>query len=188
MASAVNINVAQRYPNGTTVKAFALPALPLGELTQRLKDSATGNPESAPFSLTKLGEAAVANGQLVLSGLENGVVYLLWAEVAGTQVYMYARGGSGVSSSQTSTSPNTVLVKTTSTEVLPANLGRQGLSIVNTGTTNMYLGLGKAAVLKEGILLEPGGSWDGVDGDELWTGSVFGIAETGQESATVIEV
>jgi len=52
----------------------------------------------------------------------------------------------------------------------------------------MYLGIGGSAVLKEGIgPLVVNGSWDGRLGNELWRGSVSGIAETASVTATVAE-
>lgn len=187
MAATATVVTGQTYPAGTKVKAFALPALLTGEFLKNLD----GSPGSAPYSLTELGEATVTNAALSFTGLEPSIRYLLWAEVAGKQVTMFARGVG--TTAVAATSPNTVKVKTTSTELLKLNAAREGLEIVNAGTTNMYLGVGKAAVLKEGILLTPGGSWDGRLGPEpgrgerVWDGSVFGIAETAEESATVLE-
>jgi hypothetical protein len=82
-----------------------------------------------------------------------------------------------------------VKVKTTTTTIVAENHpSRNGLTIVNTGSQNVWLGFGKAAVENEGALLTPGGSWNGMHGPLVWTGSVTGIAPAGETSVTVTEV
>jgi|ERR1035441_9362047 hypothetical protein len=82
-----------------------------------------------------------------------------------------------------------VKVKTTTTEVVAANENRNGLEIVNEGANSIFLQLGKAAVLNEGIFIAAsGGSWNGMIGPVVWAGSVFGIAETAETSVSLAEV
>lgn len=82
-----------------------------------------------------------------------------------------------------------VKVKTTSTEVVKENLGRNGLEVINEGANSIYLNLGKAAVSEEGIFLAAsGGSWNGMIGPIVWTGSVFGLAASAETNVTVAEV
>lgn len=47
-----------------------------------------------------------------------------------------------------------------STQVLAANTGRQGLIMTNTGSTTIYLGIGVAAELGKGIVLAPNSVWN----------------------------
>ena len=86
------------------------------------------------------------------------------------------------------TSPKKVKVKTTNTEVLAANEQRNGSQFVNEGANSIWLELGGAAVELNGILLKEGGSWNGMIGPMVWTGSVFGIAPAGETNLGVIEV
>jgi hypothetical protein len=82
-----------------------------------------------------------------------------------------------------------VKIKTTSTEVVKENLARNGLEITNQGANSIYLSLGKAAVAEEGIFLAAsGGSWNGMIGPIVWTGSVFGLAASTETNVTVAEV
>lgn len=164
------------YPAGTVVRFFRVPVPPQGEL---LKNN-TGNPESWKPALAKVGEATVAaDGTLAVTGAGGPV--LCWAEVGGKDVFLRAEGTS---------SGSVPKVKTTSTLLAAANPNRSGLTIQNLGPTNViYLGLGQAAVLKEGIgPIAVNGSWDGRVGGFVWKGAVFGIAETAEVTASVIEV
>ena len=88
----------------------------------------------------------------------------------------------------TSGSPNTISVAGTSTSVIGANENRNGLEIVNSSSSNIWLGLGKAAKANEGIYLSPSGSWDGKIGLVAWDGEVTAIATTASSPLTVIEV
>lgn len=88
-----------------------------------------------------------------------------------------------------STSPKKIKVKTTTTEVLAENLNRSGSEYVNEGANSIFLELGAAAVLQNGIFLAAsGGTWNGMVGPMVWTGSVFGIAETAETNLSVVEV
>ena len=80
-----------------------------------------------------------------------------------------------------------VSVLETSTEVVSENEQREGLEIVNDSGAKIYLKLGAAAALHEGIYLAPGGSWDGRVGPISWYGKVFGIG-TAVGTVTVSEV
>jgi hypothetical protein len=141
------------------------------------------NPENWKGALKKVGEPEVAsNGELIVAATVEGQgagPVLGFAEVTGFGM-RYLTMQAHLSA--------LVKVKTTTTAVLPANPLRQGLSIVNTGANPIYLGLGKAAVLKEGVgPLKEGGSWDGRLGNELWRGAINGIAETAEMTAAISE-
>ncbi len=81
-----------------------------------------------------------------------------------------------------------VEVAEASTEIVASNEQREGLEVVNDSTAKIYLKLGAAAVLHEGLYLAPGGSWDGRVGPIVWYGSVFGIATAAASVVTVSEV
>ncbi len=82
-----------------------------------------------------------------------------------------------------------VEVEEASTEVLKENLSRSGAEFVNSSTSSIFLMLGKAAELKKGIFLTAsGGSWNGMVGPMVWTGSVFAIAGGAKSFLTVVEV
>lgn len=81
-----------------------------------------------------------------------------------------------------------VEVAETSTEIVAEKEAREGLEIVNDSTAKVYLKLGAAAALHEGLYLAPGGSWDGRVGPIVWYGSVFGIATAAASVVTVSEV
>jgi hypothetical protein len=90
---------------------------------------------------------------------------------------------------QTGTSPAApVAVKAASVQVIAANQARRGLEIINTGATAVSLGLGRAAVVKTGVYLEPGGSWSGTISGLLWQGEVTGICAAGETTLAVVEV
>lgn len=80
-------------------------------------------------------------------------------------------------------------VEEASTELAKANESRSGLQIVNASAAVVYLALGKAGEQKKGIYLAAsGGSWDGMIGPYLWTGSVFAVAGAAKSLVTVTEV
>lgn len=89
----------------------------------------------------------------------------------------------------TSESPKKVKVKTTTTAVLAENVERAGAEYVNEGANSIFLELGAAAVLQQGIFLAAsGGSWNGMVGPLVWTGAVNGIAETAETNLSVVAV
>lgn len=80
-------------------------------------------------------------------------------------------------------------VEETSTELAKANEVRNGLQIVNASANVVYLALGKAGEQKKGIYLAAsGGSWDGMIGPYVWSGSVFAVAGAAKSLVTVTEV
>lgn len=99
---------------------------------------------------------------------------------------LYWQGG--ITSARTSEDPRTISVAVASTSVLPENLERKGLSVVNDSAATIYLGLGKAAVLHNDIVLLPGGSWNGRLSEILWLGEVNAIATVAASSLCVVEV
>jgi hypothetical protein len=82
-------------------------------------------------------------------------------------------------------SPREVAVGTVSGVVLAKNGSRKGLSIQNTGSVNVSLGLGLVAIAGHDVVLEPGGSWDGTIGTVLWRGQVNAIAGAASTLAVV---
>lgn len=178
------VTAPQTFPPGTVVKLFQLP-FPLPGEVQRIHDGAAiapaarSNPETWKPALTKVGEPTVNSaGELEVEGTGGGMV-LCAALVNSVWNYLIAHG---------EVSGN-VTVATTSTLILAANPLAKGRSIVNAGATNvMYLGLGTPAVLKDGIgPIAVNGSWDGRVSGQLWTGAVYGIAETAAVTAVVAE-
>jgi hypothetical protein len=145
----------------------------------------TYNPENWKVALTKIGEpTSASNGELVAAATVEGTgagPALAWLAAAANLPMALLTAAAHVSAK--------VKVKTTTTLIVPANPQRQGLTITNAGPTNViYLGLGGAAVLKEGVgPIIVNGSWDGRLGNELWKGAVNGIAETAEVTATVAE-
>ena len=75
----------------------------------------------------------------------------------------------------------TASVGTASTAVLAANPNRTYAIISNDGTAAVYLALGKAAVLNEGIRLSPGGTYGdrlemSRDKSNVFSGAINGIS------------
>lgn len=189
MAFTVTVTRPDKYPAATKVKVFVLPAPLGGELLQ----NNTGDPTNWLPKLTKASEPTVgASGTLEIVSLVKGTRYLLWASVNSEDVYLVQGVPlEGAPQGSTSTTPRKVGVKATTTTLLTPNASREGLRVENEGPTNvMYIGVaGGAAVLGDDIgPIAVGGSWDGTVGGRVWTGAVFGIAETAEVQASVWEV
>jgi hypothetical protein len=88
--------------------------------------------------------------------------------------------------SKTTAGPVTFIsVGTTDTAILPANLGRREVTIVNDGANVVYLSFGTgAAVANAGVRLNAaGGSYT----TNNWEGAIRGIAVTAASVLTVAE-
>lgn len=86
-----------------------------------------------------------------------------------------------------------VTVAVTSTAIAAANAGREKLTIVNDSDEVIYLAEGVAAVLNEGIRLNPLGGVHVIGPrsrvkGRLFTGAVNGISTTGGKNMTVMEI
>jgi len=82
--------------------------------------------------------------------------------------------------------PKSIVVGTTPTLVLPANLGRRYASFVNDSPEVMYLSLGREAALGEGIRLNPEGGWYEMTWTNLYLGDVYAIS-TGKGNLSIME-
>lgn len=72
-----------------------------------------------------------------------------------------------------------VSVATSNTAVLAANESRKRVIIVNAGASAVWLSLGAAAVVGQGIFLAAvGGSFE-ISPDELYCGAINGISTSG---------
>lgn len=78
-------------------------------------------------------------------------------------------------------------VAATSTLIIAANAARTGLEVINDGPSDVYLGRDGVADIGEGLMLTPGGSWDGKVSGTVWIGAVHAICETGDGHVTVSE-
>ena len=79
-------------------------------------------------------------------------------------------------------------VGTDSTEVAAFNSERRYLALVNDSDTDVYLALGEDAVLNKGIRLNAsGGSYEMLEGQNLYTGAVNAIASAATKRLTVQE-
>jgi hypothetical protein len=74
-----------------------------------------------------------------------------------------------------------------STLVLAANSSRRFLFLVNDSDENIYVSLGSAAVLNEGILLTAGGGALTLDVASMWLGAIYCICLSGTKGLTVSE-
>lgn len=75
----------------------------------------------------------------------------------------------------------------TSTEAIAANSNRKYALLVNDSDTDMYLALGKAAVVGEGIRLNKKGGWYEITAINLFTGAVNAICATAGKNLTTME-
>lgn len=80
-----------------------------------------------------------------------------------------------------------VTVGVASTLILGANSDRRFLFLVNDSNENIYVSLGSAAVLGQGILLTAGGGALTLDIASMWLGSVYAICTSGGKNLTVSE-
>ena len=85
-----------------------------------------------------------------------------------------------------SANDDAMLIQTVSTEVLAANPKRVDLELVNDSNKSIYIARGNTAVLHEGIMLLPGGSYS-MDARNLFLGVINAIAEGGDKNLTYSE-
>ena len=80
-----------------------------------------------------------------------------------------------------------VSVATTSTAILSANVGRVYAKLTNDSDTVIYLGIGEAAVMNEGIRLNVSGGAYEITPDNLFIGEINAICSTTSKEVLVIE-
>jgi hypothetical protein len=79
-------------------------------------------------------------------------------------------------------------VGTNSTEILAANADRKYAAIVNDSDTDIYLGVGEAAVLNKGIRLNANGGSYEITWMNLYKGAIYGIhGGSGTKRVTIVE-
>jgi hypothetical protein len=78
-------------------------------------------------------------------------------------------------------------VGTSSTLVLAANSSRRYLFLVNDSDENIYLSLGSAATLNEGILLTSQGGALTLDTSAMYAGAIYAISESGGKNLVICE-
>jgi len=78
-------------------------------------------------------------------------------------------------------------VDSTSTLVLALNSSRRFLFLVNDSDENIYVSLGSAAVMNEGILLTAGGGALTLDIASMWLGAIYAICLSGNKNLTISE-
>lgn len=87
-------------------------------------------------------------------------------------------------SKTTSGSTTSVSVGLADTAILPQNIGRREVTIVNDGANTVYLSFGRAATASNGVRLNAnGGSYS----TNNWEGAINGIALVGASVVTVAE-
>lgn len=95
----------------------------------------------------------------------------------------------GSATAGSASAPATAAVTSTSAEAVATNSSRTGISIVNVGASDVFLGLGAAAEDNKGICLKAnGGSWDGLISGRLWTGQVRAKTASGTSTLAVQEI
>jgi hypothetical protein len=80
-----------------------------------------------------------------------------------------------------------VLVGSTSTFILAANSSRRFLFLVNDADEDIYVSLGSAAVMNEGVLLTAGGGALTLDTTSMWQGAIYAICASGNKNLAVCE-
>lgn len=79
-----------------------------------------------------------------------------------------------------------VTVGATSTAVLPADGGRQYAIIINDSDETIYLGLGAAAAMNQGIRLNTNGGAFEISGVNVFTGAINAICASGSKVLTYV--
>lgn len=87
----------------------------------------------------------------------------------------------------TTQTPTAVAVQAVTTVVLAANPSRRSAVFVNDSNKPIYLSLGAAAVLHEGIMLPVATGKFEINDSNLYLGAVNAIAEGGDKVLTVTE-
>lgn len=81
---------------------------------------------------------------------------------------------------------SSVTCDTTSTLAVASSTGRKYFAIVNDGSTAIYLGLGKAAVLNKGIRLNATGGTFEMNPNVMFSGAIYCISSAAT-NATLID-
>lgn len=81
----------------------------------------------------------------------------------------------------------TQAIAVTSVMLLGTNDRRVWAGFTNVGVNDIFIQLGAAAVLHEGLLVAPNGYF-GIDDHQYWAGPVFAIAETAITILSGVEV
>lgn len=155
-------------PNGTD-SAQVVQAVELAQQTELLHTLV----EHARTDLLQIAIGDMDAQELMLSNFP----------VAGSKRVIARRTGNGF---------DTLAVPTTGVLVLPANEGRVGGQIVNSGANAVILYLWEGGTAKPGIpaiwLAPNGGSWDFRLSNIPWVGNVTAVAQTAASTLTVAEV
>lgn len=80
-----------------------------------------------------------------------------------------------------------VSVDLISTLVLAVNSSRRYLFLVNDSDEAIYVSLGTAAVMNEGILLTAGGGALTLDTSSMYRGAIYAICVSGNKNLTICE-
>lgn len=88
----------------------------------------------------------------------------------------------------TEATSKSLTVETSSTLILNRESKRIAVEISNPSTEDVYLQLGKNAVVGEGIYLQSGGGKFRLDLNSLYVGDIHGIADGASADITVIEI
>jgi hypothetical protein len=78
-----------------------------------------------------------------------------------------------------------VAVTIASISILASNPLRKHATIINSSDVVIWLGFGEAAVVGQGIYIEPAGGAYEIDGNNLFTGDIFAIAVSGAAKRVV---
>jgi hypothetical protein len=80
-----------------------------------------------------------------------------------------------------------VVVGSSSTLVLAANLSRRFLFLVNDSDEDIYVSLGSTAVMNEGVKLTAGGGALTLDSTSMYRGAIHAICLSGGKNLTICE-
>jgi len=78
-------------------------------------------------------------------------------------------------------------VGATNTVIVPANVARKYLAVVNDSDEAIYISIGEAAVLNEGIRLNANGGSFEMTGENMSFKAINGISTSGSKNATFEE-
>jgi len=82
---------------------------------------------------------------------------------------------------------SSVSVGNTSTTILTANSKRKYLALVNDSNETIYVNIGNAAVMNEGIRLNSNGGSLEMKYPIIYTDAIYGICQSGGKNLTVFE-
>jgi len=99
----------------------------------------------------------------------------------------YQRGGRTKTGEDLTFTNTKISVGSSSTAILSENLDRKYMALVNDSDEPIYIGIGEAAVLNEGIRLNNGGGTYELVGPDLHSNAINGISTSGSKNITVAE-